>query len=215
MKLVNVDLLATLDGPEYSTLRKSFVERSYTRGAIIFSPLEEADRVFIVKSGRVRIFLASDVKEFTLAILERGDIYSTHTRAYVAALDDSLLWVMDTAGFHKSLADHPNLAGAMINVLGGLLKNSMSIISGLVFNDVNRRLVEYLLAEARASDERHDDGILVRLDLTTEQVAQIVGSTRQTVSVLINDLVRAGDIEKVERGVFLVPDTGRLEARLS
>ena len=101
------------------------------------------------------------------------------------------LWVTDTARFHASLADHPDLAGAMINVLGGLLKNSMSIISGLVFNDVARRLVEYLLAEARAGGERDGNGILIRLDLTTEQVAQIVGSTRQTVSVLINDLVRA------------------------
>ncbi len=215
MKLINVDLLTTLAGPEYAALRESFVERSYARGAMIFSPLEESDRVFIVQNGRVRIYLASDVKEFTLAILEQGDIYSTHTRAYVAALDDCSLWVMDTARFHHTLADHPGLAGAMINVLGGLLKNSMSIISGLVFNDVARRLVEYLLAEARASHERDADGILVRLDLTTEQVAQIVGSTRQTVSVLINDLVRAGDLEKVERGVFRVPDTARLEARLT
>lgn len=214
MKLINVDLLSTLDGPNYADLRESFVERSYARGAIIFSPLEETDKVFIVQSGRVRIYLASDVKEFTLAILERGDIYSTHTRAYVAALDDCSLWVTDTQRFHRTLSDHPDLSGAMINVLGGLLKNSMSIISGLVFNDVARRLVEYLLAEARAGGERDDDGVLVRLDLTTEQVAQIVGSTRQTVSVLMNDLVRAGDLEKVERGVFRVPDLARLEARL-
>ena len=69
--------------------------------------------------------------------------------------------------------------GSMINVLGGLLKNSMSIISGLVFNDVTRRLVQYLLAEARGSRERDARGVLVRLDLTTEQMAQIVGSTRQ------------------------------------
>lgn len=155
-------------------------------------------------------------KEFTIAILEPGAVYSTHTRAFVQALDDCTLLVTDTGRFHAGLKAYPELTAAMINVLGGLLKNSFSIIHGLVFRDASLRLVSYLLHEALNGEPCDDHGCrIIRLGLVTEELGKIIGATRQTVSTLISDLVRSGDLVKLGRGDYLVPDLGRLESRLS
>ena len=215
MKLTSVNLLKELEKPEHADLRDLFVERSHPKGSLIYQPDQGPDQVFVVSSGRVRIYLASDDKEFTLAILEPGSVYSTHTRAHVEAIEDSTLLVTDTGRFHSGLAEHPELTGAMINVLGGLLKNSFSIIHGLVFRDASLRLVSYLLEEARQGEPCDDQGCrIIRLGLVTEELAKIVGATRQTVSMLVSDLVRAGDLVKLGRGEYRIPDLARLEARL-
>ncbi len=215
MRLSSLDLLAEMRKPENASLRELFIERLYPKDSVVFRPNDEPDRIFVVCSGRVRIYLASLEKEFTIAILEPGAVYATHTRAHVETLEETRLLVTDTRSFHACLPESPALTGALINVLGKLLKNSYSIISGLVFRDASRRLITYLLEEARDSGAPLEGGaVLVCTGLTTEQLAQIVGATRQTVSMLLGDLSREGLLEKQGRGDFLLPDPARLEQLL-
>lgn len=216
MRLASVDLLYEMQKPENSRLRSIFTKRAYPKDAVIFEPKDAPDRIFVVSFGRVRIYLASMEKEFTLAILDPGAVYATHTRAHVQALEDTTLLITDTKRFHACLPDSPALTGAFINVLGGLLKNSYSIISGLVFKDVTRRLVLFLLEEAKDSGTPGEDGvsIILHTGLTMEQLAGMVGSTRQTVSMLLGDLVRAGMLEKPARGVFRITDPALLQQLL-
>ena len=145
MKLTDVNLIEELAKPEHADLRAQFVERNHAKGALIHQPGEGPDLVFVVSSGRVRVYLTSMDKEFTLAILEPGAIYTTHTRAFVEAMDECVLLTTLTVQFHAALRGYPELTGAMINVLGGLLKNSFSIINGLVFRDASLRLVGFLV----------------------------------------------------------------------
>ncbi len=212
MKLTSVNLLDELNKPGAQQLRQHFITQSHNKGTMIYFPMEEKDSFFVVATGRVRIFLSFDDKEFTLCILKPGQVYVTHTSAYVQAMDDCSLLVTDTSSFHAGLADHPELTRAMLGVLGGMLKNSFSIINSLVFKDASRRLVELFLDEAADADP-HNDSVTIDLGLTIEQLAQIVGSTRQTVSMLLNELVRSGDLEKVGRGTYVIPSLSRLRAR--
>lgn len=209
MKLSSFNILEELNRPGLAALRERFSVRKYKAETLVYSPMEETNQVFVVGRGKLRIFLSYADKEFTLAILGEGQVYTTHTRASVQAMEDCELLIMDTDEFHASLFEHPQLAGVVMTVLGGLLKNSFSIISGLVFKDANRRLVEHLLDMA---DETETTPVDIELGLTTEQLAQIVGTTRQTVSMLLNDLVRSGDLEKLGRGTYRIPDPARLRA---
>jgi len=216
MRLSSLDLLAEMQKPENAHLRSMFTLRSFPKDAAIFHPNDTPDRIFVVSSGRVRIYLASLEKEFTIAILEAGAVYATHTRAHVQALEPTSLLVTDTGSFHACLPESPALTGALINVLGGLLKNSYSIISGLVFRDATRRLAMFLLEEARDSGQPDENGVSVtlRTGLTMEQLAQIVGSSRQTVSMLLGDMAREGLVEKTGRGRFRIPDPALLQQLL-
>ena len=213
MRLTDTDLLAELAKPEYAAIRDAFVSRTYTRGRQVFSPHEPQNSLFIVIRGRARVYLAYRDKEFTMAILDAGDVYTTHTRAYVEALDDLELLVADTGLVRRHLAVMPSLATAMVKVLGELLTHAFGVIDGLAFHDVRKRLLNLLLYEAeRAGGQADTRTNTPSIDhgLSVEQLATIVGSTRQTVSSLLNALERDGIIELRGKGIIRIPDLDRL-----
>lgn len=211
MRLTDIDLLEVLSSPEYARFLKEFHEQRFSKKAILYSPNEEKNLVFLVKSGRVRVYLAYEDKEFTLSILEAGDIYSTHTRAFTQAMEDTTILVTDVRNFQKIIAEVPAFALNMVKVLGDLLKNSITIITGLVFKDTHVRLAEFLVQAAKDRGVPVEQGIKLELGLTTEEIALVLGATRQTVSVLLNDLRKSGIIEKMNRRTILIRDLKRLQ----
>ncbi|HML61088.1 Crp/Fnr family transcriptional regulator [Solidesulfovibrio sp.] len=214
MRLTDADLLAELDRPECAAVRRAFVTRRYPRGRQVFAPRETENRLFIVARGRARVYLASKGKEFTMAILDVGDVYTTHTRAHVEALDDLDLLEADIAAVRRFLADMPALTISMVKVLGDLLSHAFTVIDGLAFHDVRRRLAQLLLLEARRAQPDATGAACFDHGLSIEQLATIVGSSRQTVSSLLNALEREGVIRLKGRGVICVPDPDALEALL-
>ncbi|MBU1039720.1 MAG: Crp/Fnr family transcriptional regulator [Proteobacteria bacterium] len=206
-----IDILAELQKPGLEELAKSFQARTYARKTQIFLPNHAQDMIFIVSSGRTRIYLAYEDKEFTLAILERGDVYSTHTRAYVSALDDTTLLCAQTAQVRRHMLSIPEFTGTMVRVLSELLKHSISIIDDLAFRDVQTRLLRFLRFVSTQSGVAESGGVLVNLGLTTEQIASIIGTTRQTLSTMLNGLERDAVIELRGRGAIFIPDVAALD----
>jgi CRP-like cAMP-binding protein len=210
-KMSSINLLQELNKPEFSDLLAELTPCSYQKNSLIYPSDDERDLVFIVKRGRVRIYLCMEDKEFSLAILEPGDIYTTHTRAHVAALDAVELLAMPTNKFHHYIMRYPELARTVTRILGEMLKQSFSIIDSLVFKDICQRLVDFFVYEAQHSGHVGEEGVTVRLNLTMEQLAAIVGSSRQTVSTIVNDMLAAGVLHKHKRGVFIIPNLNLLK----
>ena len=218
MRLTEITLLQDLHRPEMAPVRKLFSSRKFARGALVFEP-KTGDQIFIVTSGRARVYLAYRDKEFTMAMLDAGDVYATHTRAYVQALDDLEILIASVSEVRRYLGSMPSFNSAMIHVLGDLLSHAISVIDTLAFKDVRNRLIEFLVYEARrlprCRECRHcgqcEDGGMVSLGLNTEQMATIIGSSRQTVSSLLNALAKDGIIQLKGRGVICIPDIAALE----
>lgn len=205
-KFSKTNLLHILEDKNYSSMLQEFTERKFSAKQTIFFPGHDQDYIFIVKEGRIRVYLAFEKREFSLAILGKGEIYATHTRAFVTALDNVKLLTMPTGKFHWYMTTHPDFSKTIISVLGQLLKQSFSIINGLAFKDVVQRIVDFLLFEAVENGMHKPEGILVQTNLTMEQIAAIVGSTRQTVSSIVNDMKRAEILIKQGRGSYLIPN---------
>ena len=215
MMQTGIDVLAFLRQPGLEELASCFQARSYPKKSMIFSPNHAEDLIFIVESGRARLFLAYEDKEFALAILERGDVYSTHTRAQVSALEDTTLLCARTSQVRRHMLTLPEFTGTMVRVLGEVLKHSISIIDDLAFRDVQTRLVRFLRFVATQSGEAQPGGgTLVRLGLTTEQLASLLGATRQTLSTMLNALERDGRVELRGRGVIFIPDLDALTSKV-
>jgi len=210
-KFSSINLLKELDRPQYERLCAGFTEQRFVRGQFIETVDQDNDLVFIIKQGRIRIYLAMEDKEFSLTILGPGDIYATHTRAHVVAIEDVTLLTMPTMQFHRYMMEHPALSRTIISILGELLKQSFSIIDNLVFKDISGRLADFLFHEAGHAGQPTPDGVVLRLDLTMEQLAAIIGSSRQTVSTILGSMQRAGVLLKKERGVYLVPNPDLLK----
>ncbi|WP_290922753.1 Crp/Fnr family transcriptional regulator [Halodesulfovibrio sp.] len=218
MKFAEINLLEELEKPEFKDLRAALNERKFVATEMIADPLTSLNddakpdltasgSVFIVKEGRLRVYLAAEGKEFTLSILEAGDIYTCHTGTFVQALTPGVLLTTSIPVFHTYLRDIPQVSKVMVRILGNMLKSTFGIIDGLVFGDASTRLADFLLSVAKDENGK----LVARLGMTGEQLAQHVGSTRQTVSTLLNDMVRSGILVRVKRGVFEIVDEARLE----
>lgn len=211
-KISERNLLQELEKPEYEPVLKEFSAACFPKNALIYAPGHAEDLVFVVKEGRVLVYLAIEDRDFSLAILEKGDIYSTHTRAYVRAIEGAELLVMPTARFHKCMAAFPVFSKTILSVLGELLKQTFSIINSLVFEDVPQRIVGFLLHEARHRGRPSEAAVRIELDLTMEQLAAVVGSSRQTVSTIMNQMLKAGVLVKAGRKAYLIPSLKLLKA---
>ncbi|MBJ6748867.1 Crp/Fnr family transcriptional regulator [Geomonas anaerohicana] len=204
MKLSDADLLSLFHAdPDFQT---NFTPRHYARKTLVYSPFEEKNLVFVVRSGRLRIYLSYEDKEFTLALLEKGDVFSTHTPAFVQALEGTEILVCSTATFGQALARRPELSLTMVKVLGELLQSSIQTIEGLAFKDVRLRLVDFLVGAAADRGRVTAEGTVVQLGLGTEDIALLVGTTRQTISQIINDFIKADLLVKIDRKTLLIKD---------
>ncbi len=211
MKLTNIDLLRLFESPEYAEVAKGFKEQKYAKKTVICTPYDEANRIFIVKNGRLRVFLSYEDREFTLALLEPGDIFSTHTRAFAEALDESVILLGNTRQFQQKIVESPEITLVMVKVLGELLKNSITIIEGLAFKDSRQRLLDFLVSSTEDRGQPHPEGVSLELGLTTEEISLLVGTTRQTISTLLNELIKAKVLEKFDRRTLLIRDFAKLK----
>lgn len=214
MKFSEINLLDEFKRSELAELRDIFTEKKVKKKDIVFHAENEENLVFIIASGRVRIYLGYEDKEFTLGILGPGDLYSTHAGCFVQAMEDSTLLTTDVQSVKRCMSEIPLFNRTMVRVLGHILNNAFSIIGGLAFKDIYSRLIGLLAKIARESGKEVDGGVEIVLDLTGEQLAQVVGASRQTVSTLMNDLVREGLLVKRGRSVWLIPDVDALQSML-
>ncbi|WP_052074640.1 Crp/Fnr family transcriptional regulator [Shewanella mangrovi] len=183
------------DEHELATLFDDCHCRKLANNELLSLPQSQQNQVFYLRSGRLRVYLCYGDKLFTLTILQPGDVYSTHTRAFVEALEPSQVNVMELHSFAKRAAAHPQLTGAVTRVLSQTLSGCIDTIENLVFRDVRARLASYLLAQVAQPAEQP----LVELRLTTEQTAQLIGTSRQTLSSLLSELQRQGLVQKLSR----------------
>jgi CRP-like cAMP-binding protein len=190
-----------------------FARRALDKGALLSTPAAPSNQVFVVHGGRLRVYLAGENRELTLSFLEAGDIYTTHTPTYVEAVAPSVLWVIDTAAFARKLATDPAVTPVMMRVLGRMLTNAVNLIEDLAFREVPARLARFLLGLANRRGQVVDGGWLVPLDLGMEDIASLLGTTRQTVSSLINQWEREGVLLRQGRRSVLVRSLEALAER--
>ncbi len=209
----SLDLATLARAEQPDGLLAGFELRELPKGHLLSTPDSPRDQVFIVRSGRLRVYLAGENRELSLSFLEAGDIYTTHTPTYVQTVAPTALWVMETQAFARKLATDPSATPAMMRVLGRLLANAVTLIEDLAFREVPARLARFLVGLAKRRGQPHDNGWLIPLELSMEDIASLLGSTRQTVSSLINQWEREGIVQRQGRHSLLIHSLDALKER--
>lgn len=188
-----------------------FRRQTLPAGYLVSTPRAADDRVLYLEAGRLRVYVASEERELTLAYLGAGELFTTHTPAYLCCEDPSTLLSMSTAEFAGQLALEPALLRHVMPVLGRILDNSIAIIEDLAFRDVAGRLARFLLMGARQQGVRAVPGACLALELSAGEIALLLGCTRQSVSSLLQRMVREGILARPARAqvVLLRPDVLR------
>jgi CRP/FNR family transcriptional regulator, carbon monoxide oxidation system transcription regulator len=207
------DLLAIVQAGADDALLAGFCLRRLPPGYLLSDPAAAEDQVFIVRSGRLKVSIVGENRELSLSFLEAGDIYTTHTPTYVRAVVASEIWTIDTHRFARKLAETPAITPVMMRVLGRLLNDAVTLVEDLAFHEVPVRLARFFLGLAKRRGQRLDDGWRVPVDLGTQDIAELLGATRQTISALINQWEREGLLARHGRRVYLIPSLEALAVR--
>ncbi len=174
----------------------------YPRRALIFDHGDPTRVVYFIKRGAVRIArLTEDGKEVTVAVLGPGDLFGEESlfgdapRSTVAvAIDDVLLCTSKAEDLFTVLRSDPHLAMNVAKVLNERLGDAIATMEDLAYANVPDRIMHLL---GRLADEHGvpaPGGITLDVRLTHADIASLIGSTRETVSLELANLARAGRI---------------------
>jgi len=192
--------------PELLTRWEGFFrERRFTKRQILDFPSDCSEPIYFIRTGRVKVsYLSEDGKEFTVACLSPGEIYSVHSLASATALENSVVVYLGMDKFRPLLGECPELSLRLIRLLGNILKETNDVILDLAFREVSVRLAHVILREGHpGANQQAVAKIPYFLDFTHEQFAALSGTTRQTVNEILKRWERQG-IVAMKRGKLSV-----------
>ena len=189
-----------------------FVMTELPRRTMVFDQGDPTRLVYLIKRGKIRIArLTPDGKEVTVAVLGAGDIFGEETlfeqatRTTIAVcLEDTLVCTAKADDLFALLSRDPRLALNVAKILSERLDDASATMEDLAYAKITDRLM-HLFARLATEHGVPAAGGGVRLDLrlTHGDIASLIGSTRETVSLEIANLVRAGRIAVDGRSIVL------------
>ena len=213
--LRNVPLLSLLSEDDLALLARVVSRKSYVRGSLILATGDPTDSLYILISGRIKVFMSDlDGKEVILSILgpneffgEMGLIDNNPRSANVVALEPCALICISEPDFKRCLADNFDMAMTVMRGLVKRLREADNQIGSLALMDVFGRVARLLLETAEVIDGEK----VVTKKLSKQDIARMIGASREMVSRVMKHLQEAGYIEVradtiIIRENILLPD---------
>jgi CRP-like cAMP-binding protein len=194
------------------------VARTYPAGVVLFTAGEPCRGLYIVESGRVRIFRTSPSgREQVLHTEGPGrpvaELPLFDGGPYPASAmteRESRLVFIPRSEFEALYRDNPDVAHAVIRELGKRLRHLVHVTETLAFRDVAARLALFLAEYAGEHGEPTAEGVVIVLDRTREELSFDLGTARESVSRALKQLAQRGMIEPLGRNRIRIPDVAKL-----
>ncbi len=218
--LAESELFRDFSGEEMASITARAGMQAVDAGTVVWSPAAPQPVLFIVKAGRVSLYrLAAGGRRLTLAILGPGGVFGQMPlvgqrmgQGYAETLEPSVLCLMSEQDVREMLLTDPRIAGRITEGLGRRLAEVEQRLADTVLKSAPQRVAAVLL---RLSSAPAAPGLLrarpAEVRLTHEQLAELVGTTRETTSKVLGDLKDAGAV-RLRRGGVVVLDRSRLQA---
>jgi CRP/FNR family transcriptional regulator, cyclic AMP receptor protein len=211
--LADVDLFAELTPAELEQLTSASETQDLRRGDVLFREDDDADRLYVVVEGRIAIAKRSvDGRESVVALMEGGDLFGEMPlferlgrSAEARALEQSQVLVIAYEPIRQIYENRPELLWGVVALLAGRLRNMDVALADSVFLDVTGRTAKRLIEMAGGADE-------FTLPVTQEELAAMVGASRERVNKAIASFVRLGWIAQADRR-YRITDREQLERR--
>ncbi len=204
-------------GPEAMTRLAETVQiAEIRRRQVIYLPGDPGRTVYFVNGGRVKISkVTRDGKELTLAYRGPGELFGEIAlveggprEEMAEAMENALLTEMERGDFERLIQTQPLLGLRLARLLTQRRRDIENKIENLVFKDVNSKLAELLIRLATEFGVDDARGTLVALKITHQEMANLIGSTRETVSLTLSQFKRKGLIRTDGRKVIIADREG-------
>ena len=208
--IARAPLFAALPPTAVDDLATRVTVRRVTAQGTVVSQDEPGDAMFLIMSGRVKVVIfGENGREVTLSILRPGDAFGEMSlfdgkarSANCIAMEPTALLVLSRDDLLRHIAAHPRTAINLLGEMADRLRRADESIAQLALCDVNERLIHRLIGLAREEGTEAPEGLMVRRRPTQQELANMIGSCRETISRAFNQLARDGLI--IARGRALV-----------
>ncbi len=218
--LKKAPLFARLEDEAARALSSAMGTIQLNKGQVLFREGDLEDRLYIVVSGKIKLGRSGSAgRENLLAVLGPGQMFGelsafdpgprSSTATAVTASEVRTLEHEELMGW---LTGRPEVAQGLLGQMAARLRRANDVVADLVFSDVPGRVAKQLLELAKRFGDRADDGIHVHHDLTQEELAQLVGASRETVNKALADFAARGWIRLEPRSVTIL-DMERVQRR--
>jgi CRP/FNR family cyclic AMP-dependent transcriptional regulator len=211
--LRTVPIFAELSDADIDSLAQLASQRRYAKDAPIFFEHDEGDSFFMILSGRIKVaILGDDGREVILSVLGPGDFFGEMAllddeprSATAIAIEDCELLALQRSDFEGVVSSRVSISAALIKVLSARLRKANHQISTLALLDVYGRVARVILDMAREEGRRLKDGRIAFRRATHQEIANRIGTTRETVTRMLKDLERQGLVKVEGREIVLQP----------
>lgn len=213
-------LFSALDEESAASLRGTMISVKVAKGRTLFKEGDAGDRLFVVVEGKLKLGTSSsDGRENLLSILGPGEMFGELSlfdpgprTATATAVTDCRLLALAHDQVIGLVTAHPRVSLELLARLAQRLRRSNEVLADLVFADVPGRVAKALMDLGARFGVVKADGLHVNHDLTQEELAQLVGASRETVNKALADFASRGWVRLEQRAVVIL-DVERLAKR--
>ncbi|GLU47206.1 transcriptional regulator [Nocardiopsis ansamitocini] len=218
--LSKAPLFEALDEDGSAALRATISEVRLGRGQTLFSEGDEGDRLYVILAGKVKLTrTAVDGRENLLGVLGPGEMFGELSlfdprprTASAVAVTDAILAGLGHDDLRPFISQQPEVAVHLLKSLATRLRRTNDVMADLVFTDVPGRVAKALLDLAERFGKEGEDGLHVHHDLTQEELAQLVGASRETVNKALAEFALRGWL-RIEAKAVVLLDIERMRRR--
>lgn len=193
-------------------------ERNYQKGRIIFMEGEPGEALFILKSGLIKLTKRlEDGREYILHFINPGEVFAEVVLfdggsypATAEVQEDSVVGVLRNHDMERLIGGNPELAIGMLHIMSRRLRTAQEKVMNLAMHDTARRLAFTLLKMAEEHGVKQTKGVLISLSLTNQELANLTGSSRETINRMLNSFKRSGAID-IDRQQIIITNKEKLE----
>jgi CRP/FNR family transcriptional regulator, cyclic AMP receptor protein len=205
-----------LNDADLADLDDRFAMATFRKGELIYSPFDRGEAMFLIESGRVRLFRsAADGRQVTLSMLDPGATFGQVSvldepmhDAYAEAMADSVVRILRVADLERTIDEHPRMALNLMRSLSERLRTAEDQIEALAFRPVPSRLAGKLLELMDRYGRVTPNGIRIDERFTHMQLAEMIGTSRETLTKVLNEMRDAGLIDVRERLIWVLDADG-------
>lgn len=215
--LENVELMGMMDQSKMMAAREMLMHKEYKKGDYIYMPEEQADKIYFITEGRVKIGNYSDGgKEITKTILNKGEVFGElaligeeKRRDFAIAMEKTIICIMTLDEMKSIMKSHNAISMFLMKIMGSRVLNMEQRLESLVFKDSRTRIIDFLIELVNKRGQRVGYEMLVRKFLTHQEIANMTATSRQTVTTVLNEL-RNKNLLTFNRKRLLVRDLEKL-----
>ena len=214
--LKNFDLFANVPQENLMAISKKMIHRPLKKGEIVYAEGDVNKEVFLVKGGRIKLLHANDdISDTIVELLQDGDVfgklgtYETGKKSEETArviTDDALVCSITSENVEHFMQQIPQLAINYANMLAQKLQQVEMKYSLFLKKDIRKRLLEFFVMHSQYEGKKTERGIEISSFLTHQEIANFIGTSRQTVTTLINEMEHKKLLLILEKGTILIPD---------